>query len=287
MRQSQSGSRGGVTLIELLVAVAIVAVLIGLLLPAVQKVREAAARASSQNNLKQIGLACHGYANDHNEAFPRVDGFSPLEETREWSHHIMLLPHLEQGNAYNEFRSKSLTIVPGDKTINLHCDRLSLKVFVSPADPTVASVTSSTSSICSYPASAIAFKPLARMSSVTDGLSNTLAYAEHYSWMCGGVWFAWTESNFLFPGGIYPPTFADREVGAQVPLHPGDIPPVTFQVRPALAECNPTLPQTPHTGGMLVGLLDGSVRTLRAGVSPATYWSLVSPAGGDIPGSDW
>ncbi len=274
--------RCGFTLIELLVVIAIIAILIGLLLPAVQKVREAAARMQSANNLKQITLASHSFAAAHDDRLPTIE-----ITTRGvfWK----LLPYLDGGNLYLEQWSTS------------NSSSIVVKVFLSPLDPSVAIYEGG--SRCSYPANAQVLRgtPTLR-AAFPDGTSNTVLFAEHYSY-CKETFFNYTggiplarearESTFADRGPVFSPFGFSIYLEDVVPVTTGS-PPVTrastpgltFQPRPAPDSCNALVPQTPHSGGMLVGLADGSVRTIRAGVAETVFWASTTPAGGEVASLD-
>src|SRR5262249_35694376 len=132
MRKRQARSKHAFTLIELLVALAIIGLLIGLLLPAVQKVRATAARLQCQNNLKQIGLACH-HAHDANGSFPPgyvatatyTDGATDTAPGWGWA--AFLLPYLEQDNLYRQLDFRNpVPRSPGIQTV--------VKTYLCPSD---------------------------------------------------------------------------------------------------------------------------------------------------------
>ena len=140
--------RQGFTLIELLVVIAIIAILIGLLLPAVQKVREAAARMKCQNNFKQVMLGVHNYASANGDKLPPANFYQVVNQSTgnvaQGSAHYALLPYLEQNNLFNQFTADvkyagygnftggtSSNYVPGQGALSVP-----LKTVSCPSDPT-------------------------------------------------------------------------------------------------------------------------------------------------------
>jgi prepilin-type N-terminal cleavage/methylation domain-containing protein len=286
--------RKGLSLIEFLVAIAILAVLMALLLPAIQKAREAALTHESLNNLRQITLATANVAGHNENRLPSLNpGHSEMQVF------VSLLPFLERAALYDWLTGRTPVANYTQNPINQTC-----RTFLNPLDPSTAPVPAgfelSGVTISSYACNAQVFTGRPRVDATfSDGLSTTILFTEHYGWNCGGEQFHYPTQAArprYDPIGIGRASFADggplvgrgrNNCGDYYPMTSGD-PPVsvaeggrTFQLRPALADCDPRLPNSSSSRGLQVAMADGSVRIIAPSISPAVFWGAVTPRGGE------
>ena len=312
-------NRRAFTLIELLVVIAIIGILMGLLLPAVQKVRAAANRLSCTNNLKQLGLAMH----NHHAAVGSFPAGRGTPQPGIFSAHAYLLPYLEQDNlgAAIDYTSAPASYAAPPKTYdgsrNYPAATTVVRVFLCPTDPASGRVPGSPYGGTSYAANAgsganggsltgadgvFYLGSSVRVEDITDGSSETAAFSERPLGGGPGTEADARRVMWMMPGGADPSAascgppaagswYTERGAKWAVGNYGNTLYDHADPPNAARWDCLNTQQQkawaaarSHHPGGVNVLFCDGSVRFVADAVNPATWRALGTRAGGEVAG---
>jgi prepilin-type N-terminal cleavage/methylation domain-containing protein/prepilin-type processing-associated H-X9-DG protein len=291
-------SRNGFTLIELLVVIAIIGVLIGLLMPAVQKVRAAAARVQCANNLNQMGLACHSYHDIYGSLPPGyVASAAYPARTPGWGWAAFLLPYLEQDNLYKQIDfSQPVEESPAIQEM--------IPLFICPADNApmspfwvtdgtltpitqaapssyAATVGDDSSDVNDPTGNGVFYRNShTRIADITDGTSNTAMIGDRPWSQAHGIWAGAPNGAIVQAGAQNAWPNATAPSPALILVHNNWIN-ITTDADGGLDDFSSN-----HPGGANILFADGSVHFIRSitadGPARRAFWAMGTRAGGEV-----